>query len=333
MTRKLRKVGGYERRMFAGGGDKSSSGGKVSSEGKGIGGGARVKGSVEGKGWLACAGLGAGVIASGTGLAGALVIIPTLNTATRLSAGVITGTTLCSTTVLSAVGSVNYLDMGLVNVPAVLLLSTSGIATTFLGAAAARKVGRSRFADLLKPGLGLVLLGLAPNVLKRGEGRGEGEGGGGATELMERRKNEGFMDYTMNQFRDFDRSNVMGLAGFGAVGGFTQGFAALGGGLIQTSYMSSFCKDICQHSIVATSLAATTLVNLIAASIYLHQGLVCKRSVMIMGGVGGMALVGSSYMALKVPERQMKTAFAAFLVVSSAIMIRKGVPALRRFAK
>ena len=46
-----------------------------------------------------------------------------------------------------------------------------------------------------------------------------------------------------------------------------------------------------------------------------------------------MALVGSSYMALKVPERQMKTAFAAFLVVSSAIMIRKGVPALRRFAK
>ena len=102
---------------------------------------------------------------------------------------------------------------------------------------------------------------------------------------------------------------------------------------LQTSYMSSFCKDICQHSIVATSLAATTLVNLIAASIYLHQGLVCKRSVMIMGGVGGMALVGSSYMALKVPERQMKTAFAAFLVVSSAIMIRKGVPALRRFAK
>lgn len=102
---------------------------------------------------------------------------------------------------------------------------------------------------------------------------------------------------------------------------------------LQTSYMSSFCKDICQHSIVATSLAATTLVNLIAASIYLRQGLVCKRSVMIMGGVGGMALVGSSYMALKVPERQMKTAFAAFLVVSSAIMIRKGVPALRRFAK
>ena len=173
------------------------------------------------------------MIASGTGLAGALVIIPTLNNATRLSAGVITGTTLCSTTVLSAVGSVNYLDMGLVNVPAVLLLSTSGIATTFLGAAAARKVGRSRFADLLKPGLGLVLLGLAPNVLKRGEGRGEGEGGGGATELMERRKDEGFIDYTMNQFRDFDRSNVMGLAGFGAVGGFTQGFAALGGGLIQ----------------------------------------------------------------------------------------------------
>ncbi|GMH56772.1 hypothetical protein TrRE_jg4205, partial [Triparma retinervis] len=110
-------------------------------------------------------------------------------------------------------------------------------------------------------------------------------------------------------------------------------FAALGGGLIQTFYMSSFCKDICQHSIVATSLAATTLVNLVAASIYLSQGLVCKRSVLLVGGVGGVALVGSSYMALKVPEKQMKTAFATFLVLSSAMMIRKGMPALRRLAK
>ena len=187
--------------------------------------------------------------------------------------------------------------------------------------------------------------------------------------LTQRRHEQGLAAYTKHQFTSFDTNNALGLGSFGAVGGFTQGFAALGGGLIQTFYMNSFCNDMCQHrwvvmsvarrgagwtevkriedylwlglltpltvpspphSIVATSLTATTIVNMVAASIYVRQGLVCKRSVALVGGVGGIALVGSSYLALKVPEREMKTAFAGFLVFSSAMMIRKGWSAVRR---
>ena len=88
MTRKLRKVGGYERRMFAGGGDKSSSGGKVSS-GKGTGGGARVKGNVEvrGRGGQEKCGFGGGSAGGGAGGASVVGLYGNFGEGSALSEG------------------------------------------------------------------------------------------------------------------------------------------------------------------------------------------------------------------------------------------------------
>lgn len=270
---------------------------------------------------LGGAGAFAGAIASSTGLAGALVIVPTLHNLTTLSNAVITGTTLCSTTVLSTIGTVSYLDRGLVDAPVALALGAVGSATSFAGVLAAQRLDNAAVGRCVKPALGVFLLCLAPTMYFR---RRQSAGSSSVEDIMNARSKLGLFRFYQQQFSE--RHNVdAGLIISGGIGGLTQGFAAVGGGLIQTSYMTKN-TDMNQHVIIATSLAATNIVNFFAASQYVRRRLVHTPTVGLVGAIGGCSLVACSYFSVKFPEEKLRTVFAAFLALSSALMIRSSLP-------
>jgi uncharacterized membrane protein YfcA len=99
------------------------------------------------------------------GLAGALVIVPNLHNVTALGNAVITGTTLCSMTVLSTIGTLSYLDRGLVDAPVAMVPGVMGSATSLAGVLAAQHLDNAaRINRYTKPALGVFLLYLAPTM-------------------------------------------------------------------------------------------------------------------------------------------------------------------------
>lgn len=60
----------------------------------------------------------------------------------------------------------------------------------------------------------------------------------------------------------------------GSIAGFSQGFIGVGGGLVMTTLMT-VGTDLSQHTIIATALSATTLINTSATVIHYRMGHVC----------------------------------------------------------
>lgn len=62
----------------------------------------------------------------------------------------------------------------------------------------------------------------------------------------------------------------------GSIAGFSQGFIGVGGGLVMTTLMT-VGTDLSQHTVIATSLSATTLINTSATVMHYRMGHVgCK---------------------------------------------------------
>ena len=78
----------------------------------------------------------------------------------------------------------------------------------------------------------------------------------------------------------------------GALAGFSQGFIGVGGGLVMTSLMT-IATDMPQHAIIATTLGATTLINLSATSVHVRLGNVHLRTAAVISAasIGNSALV------------------------------------------
>ena len=56
--------------------------------------------------------------------------------------------------------------------------------------------------------------------------------------------------------------------------GFSQGFIGVGGGLVMTTLMT-VGTDLSQHTVIATALSATTLINTSATVMHYRMGHVC----------------------------------------------------------
>ena len=57
-----------------------------------------------------------------------------------------------------------------------------------------------------------------------------------------------------------------------------------------------------------------------------RRRLVHAPTVGLVGTIGGGSLVACSYFSVKFPEEKLRTVFAAFLALSSALMIRSSLP-------
>jgi len=241
-----------------------------------------------------------------------------------------------ATTAMAGVGAGNYARHGLVDAPTASLLAGVGACTAAVGARAAGRFGGSRYAGLFRPAFGAILLALAPGIITKKSMGADKDTRARIRTLQEAVDKAGLFQFTKRQFGNFslDPAKHPGLLVSGGVGGFTQGFAAFGGGLIQTYYMANFMSpDLIQHQIIGTSLAASAIVNTLAARIYIVSRHVHFPTAAALGGVGAASLVMCTSVTLDVSEAKMRQVFGAFLLVSSGLMLKRGLPDVVKVAR
>ena len=109
----------------------------------------------------------------------------------------------------------------------------------------------------------------------------------------------------------------------GLISGFTAGLLGVGGGIISTTYMSSF-TEMSQIDAVATSLLALVPTGLYTSFWQLRAGNVNLRAagVMTVFCAGGMVFE-TRYLAPKMDDTTMRKIFAGFLFISGLRMMKR----------
>lgn len=108
----------------------------------------------------------------------------------------------------------------------------------------------------------------------------------------------------------------------GLLGGFFGGLVGLGGGVIMIPLMVSL-RTLSQHTAHGTSLVAVVFTGLAGAAAYLLRGAVdWHASALLALSATCTARFGARY-AHSLPERKLKKAFGAFLIVVSVLIIVK----------
>jgi uncharacterized membrane protein YfcA len=117
-----------------------------------------------------------------------------------------------------------------------------------------------------------------------------------------------------------------GILGFviGILGGFFGGLVGLGGGVVMVPLMTVVAK-LTQHKAHGTSLVAIVFTALVGAITYYFHGTVdWKAALMIATTAIVTARLGALY-AHSLPEKKLKKAFGALLVIVSVLLLAKGV--------
>ena len=199
----------------------------------------------------------------------------------------IVGTTVIAVTATTFAGSIAYAQNGVTDIPAAVCMGTAAAMTTPVGVAISRKLSGRQMRKLL----GASLLLCSPSVLfskkkdwtkceEAGQGDGSGDGECHKAELERKAAAKSVAAATYAQMNLFDviehqfrqRFETCGGAGqflwkeseylaLGVAVGLMQGTVGVGGGVLVTTYLSTFGGDMEVHTICATSLLTTLLTN------------------------------------------------------------------------
>ena len=111
------------------------------------------------------------------------------------------------------------------------------------------------------------------------------------------------------------------MAMTGIVAGFSQGSMAIGGGIIMTTLMS-LTTDMPQHSIIASTLGASALINTSATLMHYKMGNVHVKGALMISATAAAAAFAASQLALKLDEGVLRSCLGGALVVSSISMLK-----------
>jgi hypothetical protein len=268
------------------------------------------------KDWITgITGFAAGTTGGLCGVGGGIVIMPMLNMFSKLTPHTIVGTSLLTVSTAAFFGAASYLEQNIGDLSKALVMFLSATSTSYLGVWTNTKIN----GTLLKRIMGSSLLLAVPFV------------------LMKRSSNDKVVDNLntppdmIQQLRaklsqtspiEFLREHADYVA-VGLISGFTAGLLGVGGGIISTTYMSSF-TEMSQIDAVATSLLALVPTGLYTSFWQLRAGNVNLRAagVMTVFCAGGM-IVATRYLAPKMDDSAMRKVFAGFLFVSGLRMLRK----------
>ena len=204
-------------------------------------GGSRIK-----YGAMASTGTLVGFFCVHTGLAGSVVALPILYSRfSGMKTALVTGTVLAATTVSAASGAgAYYLKSDHVDLTTVGVLGGSGAFASALGSLASARVK----PQLVKRACGVALLIIAPVIALS---RRRGSAGGSSP--------------------SDSRASLLAMVPIGFAAGMMQGALAIGGGLIMTTLMS-LTTTMDQHSIIASTLGSSALINTSATLMHYRMG-------------------------------------------------------------
>lgn len=198
---------------------------------------------------------------------------PALTTAAICT--VVTGTVLAATTIAAGSTAAAYAAQGVTNLPACLALASTGVFTAAAGSLFSQKVK----APALKRVTGVVLICIAPVIFMGSRSRN--------TESTRQANDAQSPVADSTEPRNISWSQQaydiawtqLPFVVAGSIAGFSQGFIGVGGGLVMTTLMT-VGTDLSQHTVIATALSATTLINTSATVMHYRMGHVrCEHSV------------------------------------------------------
>ena len=212
---------------------------------------------------------------------------------------------LAATTVSAGATAAAYAAQGVTNLQACAALASTGVFTAALGSVLTRHVQPGP----LKRITGVALICIAPVIFMGARSRQQGGGepgqsagrGGGS-------RQQGWRE-------------LAPYAAAGSAAGLSQGFVGIGGGLIMTTLMT-VGTDLDQHTIIATALSATTLINTSATVIHFRMGHVHVRAAALLSAVAACTAVGASYLALRIDEAKLRQFLSVAVLASSVPMLR-----------
>lgn len=251
-------------------------------------------------------GAAVGVFAAHTGLAGSLIALPVLHNLSGLSThgeiplpklgpmhawgwgipacsipsvcvtylpafAVVTGTVLAATTIAAGSTAAAYAAQGVTNLPACLALASTGVFTAAAGSVFSQRVK----APALKRVTGVVLICIAPVIFMGSRSRDTKSAQlAGVDKSPADSSTTGAGNNSWYQHAYDTAWRQLPFAVAGSIAGFSQGFIGVGGGLVMTTLMT-VGTDLSQHTVIATALSATTLINTSATVMHYRMGHVC----------------------------------------------------------
>ena len=215
---------------------------------------------------------------------------------------------LAATTVSAGATAAAYAAQGVTNLQACAALASTGVFTAALGSVLTRHVQPGP----LKRITGVALICIAPVIFMGARSRQQGGGEPGQSAGRPRRgggsRQQGWRE-------------LAPYAAAGSAAGLSQGFVGIGGGLIMTTLMT-VGTDLDQHTIIATALSATTLINTSATVFHFRMGHVHVRAAALLSGVAACTAVGASYLALRIDEAKLRQFLSVAVLASSVPMLR-----------
>ena len=250
-----------------------------------------------------------GVFAAHTGLAGSVVALPLLYSArSGMAARMVTGTVLAATTFSAAGGAAAFALAGKTDPFAVASLGGIGMLTAGLGSMLSAKAPPS----LVKRCVAVALLVIAP-LIAFSEREPENESDGQTSPLSGEVASNSIAEQLMSVPTSFWIT--------GAVAGFSQGFLAIGGGIVMTSLMT-LTTSMTQHEIIASALASSALINTSATIVHFRMGTVNVPAALCIAVSASIAAAIASKLALQLDESVLRKCLGGALVVSSISMLR-----------
>jgi len=114
----------------------------------------------------------------------------------------------------------------------------------------------------------------------------------------------------------------------GAAGGVVSGLLGVGGGILFVPALT-LVLSLSQVKAEATSLLAIIPVALVGAARQYHYGHVRLRDGAILGGLSGLGVLAGVALANVLPQRELRIAFAVFMVLIAVRFVRDWWHAVR----
>lgn len=232
-----------------------------------------------------------GYVSGILGIGGGLLAIPLLVLGYGMEQQIAQGTALVLMAPNMVIGFLRYRQRNPITFGMAALLSIGSIITSYFAAIVAAQVSNV----LLRTLVSVFMLGLAAHMM--------------------------WHSFAHHPGKQKTRHAPLWLLPLvGCIGGFCAGFFTIGGGVVTVPFLTAFFgfAQTAAQGLVLAMLAPSTLV---ALATYAHLGLV-NWIVAIPMAIGSILTISHGvHLAHKLPEKQLKRAFAAMLLISAIAML------------
>jgi uncharacterized membrane protein YfcA len=117
---------------------------------------------------------------------------------------------------------------------------------------------------------------------------------------------------------------VVSLVAFGVVTGAASGLLGVGGGTLMVPFLT-LAVGLSQHAAEATSLLVVLPTALVGSLVLRRSGVGDLGLALRFGTLGALGGIAGALLALALPGGILRVAFACFLLIVSARLVRDGV--------